>query len=252
MPDLDLKPPVFAGGFFVEPIMTKDGFGGFSKALPAFLHDLSANNDKVWFGANRERFDKHCVMPCLDFIHAVADAVGNFDPPHKAIAKTNGSLRPIHRDSRFSTDKTPYHAFLHLIFWTGDHPVRSPGINLVFSTGGFGIGAGQWALAPQELARYRAAVQDGQAVSRLLAALDLARKSECHLEAPALKRAPKGFVTSGENHMLLRQKGIVVRNRSEAYPEGFFGDDCVPVLLNRMRALLPLQKWMSEYVSNPN
>lgn len=226
-------------------------FAGFPEAMPGFLHELKANNERAWFESHRDEFDRLCLQPCLSFIESVADATAAFDPPHKAQAKTNGSLRRIHRDTRFSRDKTPYHPYLHLIFWCGDHPNRSPGLHLVFSPGGFGMGAGQWALSPEELDRYRQAVCDNDIAGELRRALEVAAAAGCHLEKPALKRVPRGFEADPENEMLIRQKGIVVRNRNEDYPDGFFDERCSDVVLARLRQLLPVQKWLMEHVLSP-
>ncbi len=223
-------------------------FDGFPKEMPQFLHELKANNEKAWFDENRADFVRLCVDPCFSFIRSVGEEMGSFDPPHKADARTNGSLRRIFRDTRFSADKTPYHAYLHLIFWCGEHANRSPGLHLVFSAGGLGIGAGQWAFATDELSRYRMAVCDEARLASLKAALIAAKTANCHLESPSLKKPPKGFTASEDNQMFLRQNGIVVRNRNEDYPDGFFDDRGRTMLLERLAKLLPLQKWLMENV----
>lgn len=224
-----------------------EDFPGFPHELPGFLHELKLNNEKAWFEANRERFEALAVRPALNFIEAVAGTVGGFDPPHHAVAKMNGSLRRIHRDVRFSKDKSPYNSWLHLVFWAGDHPNRSPSIHVVVSPGGFGIGCGQWALEPAQLKRYREAVMDPKRCASLEKALDAARECGCHLEAPALKRPPKGFENAqGSAAQYILQKGIVARNRNEDFPDGFFDRRCVDTVLARMKMLVPLEKWLMD------
>ncbi len=227
-------------------------FKGFPEELPKFLEELRNNNRRDWFEANRERFEALCVDPCLSFIDAVSGSISAFDPPHICIARSNGSLRRIHRDTRFSKDKTPFHAFLHLIFWTGSHANRSPGLHLVFSSGGFGIGAGYWQFGAEELSRYRAAVQNEKCLDELRDAIALAKGAGCHLEAPVLKRVPKGLNANERNGYLLRQKGIVVRSRNEDYPGGFFDERCTDTVLERLGKLLALEKWLVEKVCPGN
>jgi uncharacterized protein (TIGR02453 family) len=231
--------------------MAESKFDGFSRQMPGFLSDLKLNNEKPWFEANKARFEALCVEPCLGFIDAMAERVAQFDPPHHAEAKTNGSLRRIYRDTRFSKDKTPYHTFLHMIFWTGSHPMRSPGLHVVLSPGGFGIGAGHWGFDAKQLARYRKAIGNVSGVAALDAAIDKAKKTGCHLEQPALKRIPKDldpekFTGSAESH--IRQKGLVVRNRNEDYDEAMFDGRCVEHVVKRIGHLLPLQKWLVQNV----
>lgn len=223
-------------------------FPGFPPELPAFLHQLKLNNEKAWFEARRQDYERLCVEPSLAFIDAMGPEVAAFDPPHKAVAKTNGSFRRIYRDTRFSKDKTPYRTYLHLVFWTGAHPNRSPGIHVVLSPGGFGIGAGQWGFDKATLVRYRQAVSDRESFGALIKAVERAREAGCHLDKPALKRLPKGFAAEGEAAEFLRQTGIVVRNRNEDYPDGFFGPDCCAIVARRMRPLLALEKWLVTHV----
>jgi uncharacterized protein (TIGR02453 family) len=226
-------------------------FSGFPKQLPEFLSELKLNNEKPWFEANRERFDRLCVEPALAFIRAMAEQVEKFDPPHRAEAKVNGSLRRIYRDTRFSKDKTPYHTYLHLIFWAGSHPMKSPGLHVVLSPGGFGIGAGHWGFDAGQLARYREAIGKPEKAAALDKAIAAAKKTGCHLEQPALKRIPKEFdpakyTGSAESH--IRQKGLVVRNRNEDYDEAMFDGRCADYVAKRMGQLLALQKWLMEHV----
>ena len=81
----------------------------FRPALFRFLRDLRKNNDREWFKANRERYEQDLKGPALDFI-------SDFEKPLHGISAhfladprpVGGSLFRIHRDTRFSADKTPY------------------------------------------------------------------------------------------------------------------------------------------------
>ncbi|MCP4184933.1 MAG: DUF2461 domain-containing protein, partial [Hyphomicrobiales bacterium] len=84
-------------------------------------------------------FQNIVVEPALQFIAAMQPIVSEFDPPLKAEARLNGSLRRIHRDVRFSKDKTPYNPRLHIIFWAGCHPNRSPACHIVLSAKHLGV-----------------------------------------------------------------------------------------------------------------
>lgn len=108
-------------------------FHGYSRDAVTLLRDLKANNTKAWFEANRPRFDELVMAPSVDLVGALAEPLSRLSPPLKAAPKNDGSIRRIFRDTRFSKDKTPYHRHLHLVFWTGDHPNRSPGVNIVLA-----------------------------------------------------------------------------------------------------------------------
>lgn len=223
-------------------------FAGIPKSLPAFLAELAENNSREWFAENRDRFQTLAVGPCLALIDALAPKLAAMNPPHKAIAATNRSLRRIYRDTRFSKDKTPYYTYLHLIFWAGDHPMRSPGLHVVFTAGGLGLGAGLWGFDKQTLRRYREAIADGGKRKALGDALQQARQAGCHLEAPVLKRVPAGLEVPQEAEKLARQKGIVVRNRNEAYDDAVFSSNCADYLIGRLEPLCGVDRWLMGHV----
>lgn len=223
-------------------------FNGIAKSLPEFLGELADNNNREWFEGNRTRYETLAAEPCLALIEELAPRLAAMDPPHQAVAKVNKSLRRIYRDTRFSKDKTPYHTYLHLIFWAGEHPLRSPGLHLVLSPGGLGLGAGLWAFDKAPLTRYRAAIADKSKRDGLEDALRSAEETGCHLEAPALKRVPAGLDVPEAAEKLARQKGIVVRNRNEVYDDAVFTPDCADYLIGRLEKLAGIDRWLMQHV----
>ena len=226
------------------------GFDGFSKRTVAFLKDLKNNNNKEWFDANRGDYKAHIVEPALAFINAMSPVAEQLDPPHKSAAKLNGSFRRLNRDVRFSKDKTPYNPCVHMIFWTGDHPNRSSGIHLVLAHDGFGYGAGHWAFEGDALERYRAAVLDAAKRGALEAALAKAAKIGCELGEPTLKTVPRGYDREAPSADWLRRKEIVARTMSDSsgHDPRLFTAECGDYCAGLMRAMAPLDKWVSEEV----
>ena len=217
----------------------------FSEETFAFLADLEANNDKGWFEANRARYEAHWKGAALDFIAEVSPDLARLDPPLLAEPKLNGSLRRINRDVRFSKDKSPYNARLHMIFWTGGHPNRSPGLHVVLTPEGVGYGAGQFGLEPAALKaiRGRIAGPDGDA---LIAALEAAERVGCEMGAPDLARLPKGFEAEGRRAEVLRHKAIVARTFEHVDPAGsIIGPAGKDWLLGKAEALMPLVRWLA-------
>ena len=218
---------------------------GFTKATFQFLSDLEANNSKDWFEANRQAYETHWKEAALDFIADVSDWMAALAPALKAVPKLNGSLRRINRDVRFSRDKSPYSARLHMVFWSGDHPNRSPGMHIVLNSGGVGYGAGQWAFEPAALAklRKRIAGKDGEA---LIAAVERAKAVGCRMGEPALARLPKGFDAEGQRAELLRHKGFVVRTHDKDAPKArMIGKGAADWAMETTEACLPFLRWLS-------
>ena len=142
----------------------------FPERTCAYLEDLKCNNERAWFAAQKARYQCDWIEPAVEFVSALSDYMAGLTPPHSAEARVNGSVRRLNRDTRFSKDKTPYDPKLHLIFWTGDHPNRSPAIHIVLHPDRLGLGAGHFAMATPELERYRDVVaNDAQARQALMA-----------------------------------------------------------------------------------
>lgn len=215
--------------------------------LVPFLRALAKNNNKAWFDTQRDRYQMAYVGPALAFIEALAPPLAKLDPPLTAIPKINGSLRRINRDIRFSKDKRPYNAMLHLIFGVDDRINASPGLHVVVAPDHYGIGAGHWAFAPSELERYRRAVAGSEAKT-LAAAIAKAEKAGFPLDPPALARAPKGFTAKEPAATFLRHKGIVVRSHDLPIPDALFGPKAVDFVVAGIKPLLPLLGWLKANV----
>ncbi len=71
-----------------------------------FLQDLAANNNKPWFEANRPTYEQHVKRPIAELVEQVAAELRRRDLPLEGDPKRS-SFR-IHRDVRFSKDKSPY------------------------------------------------------------------------------------------------------------------------------------------------
>ena len=224
-------------------------YQGFPRRSVAFLKQLKANNNKEWFEAHRDDYEALFVAPAMDLIVALAPIAEQLDPPHHAIPKLNKSLRRIHRDTRFSKDKTPYHTHMHIVLWTGDHPNRSAGIHLVLSDSHFGFGSGHWAFDGDGLARFRAAVQDETLRAELDTALAKAETVGCVPGEPELKRVPRDFDADSPASEYLRRKGIVARtDESSDFDERLFGNGATGFLTEILEALAPLDRWIYQHV----
>ena len=213
----------------------------------AFLADLEKNNSKEWFNENRERYERDWLAPCSSFIEAVAPALAHLDPVHKAEAKVNKSIRRINRDVRFSADKSPYDPKLHLVFWTGDHPNRSPALHLVVRSDHVGYGAGEWMWQPAKVDAFRKRLQDDAAQKTLINCLDGAAAYGCELPPAELKKLPKGLPADTDYEDLLKRKSLVVRTiRSPATPQSFYGQEGIDRFIEIATRLAPLNRWIGD------
>lgn len=83
--------------------------GFFTEDTFKFLSQLKKNNNREWFAANKDRYEEHLREPFLEFIAAAGPQLRKISPNIVADPRPQGgSLFRIHRDVRFSKDKSPY------------------------------------------------------------------------------------------------------------------------------------------------
>jgi len=94
-------------------------FNGFPKQCISFFRNLKKNNTKEWFADHRGEYDEHVLAPSRAFVVAMGDRLKDLSPYVHAESKVNRSLFRIHRDIRFSKDKSPYKTHMGIWFWEG-------------------------------------------------------------------------------------------------------------------------------------
>jgi uncharacterized protein (TIGR02453 family) len=192
----------------------------FSPALFTFLRDLKKNNDRDWFKTNRPRYEEAVQEPALAFIEDFEPHLHAISPHFVADARpVGGSLFRIHRDTRFSKDKSPYksHTGIHFRHELAKS-AHAPGFYLHLEPGQVFLGAGLWRPDTEPLAQIRTAIAEDPGrwtrTTRAKPFADLYR-----LGGDALKRAPAGF--DPENPLideLKRKDFIAVRSLTDKDP----------------------------------
>lgn len=173
----------------------------FPPALLSFLSDLAANNDRAWFQAQKDRHERDVRAPLLAFSAALAPRMAAVDPDAKVDGK---SVFRIHRDTRFSADKSPYKTNAGLHFASGEHGVHRPGYYLHLQPGGCFFGAGLWHPEAPALAAIRAAIDTRRARWQEV------RAAVPPLGGDTLVRVPRGYAADHPLADDLRRKDFVV------------------------------------------
>jgi uncharacterized protein (TIGR02453 family) len=174
-------------------------FAGLRSEAPAFFAELEQDNSKDLFAANRDRYEERVRRPFLDLLAALPG-----DPERWRV------YRPT-RDTRFAKDKTPYKTFIGAI---GPGPA-AVGRYVMVDARGLLVATGAPMLAPDQLDRYRAAV-DGDAGSQLAAIVDELRQDGHHVKPgrhEPLRTAPRGYPRDHRRIELLRWRGVEVSAR---------------------------------------
>ena len=132
----------------------------FTRALFDFLKELAANNDRDWFQAHKDRYEEAVRQSALRFIADFGPQVRSVSPHLVCDPRpSGGSLFRIHRDIRFSKDKSPYktHAAMQFRHEAGKD-AHAPGLYLHLEPGNCGAAAGMWRPPTPVLRQVREAV----------------------------------------------------------------------------------------------
>ena len=165
----------------------------FGPEMLRFLEDLRFHNEREWFEANKLRYEQQVRGPALAFIAAMAPRLEGLSPELRAEPKkVGGSLMRIHRDVRFSHDKSPYKTNLGIqLRHAAGKDVHAPGLYLHAEPGGVFLAGGVWHPAAEPLRRIRQAIVDRP--ERWHDVIDApAFRSGWALSGESLKRAPRG------------------------------------------------------------
>ncbi|CAM2008151.1 TIGR02453 family protein [Acanthopleuribacter pedis] len=139
-----------------------------SQCVP-FFQELSANNEKTWFHANKPRFEKEIKGPFTDLVQIMIMLIGQEGPP-LAITPKDAMFR-IYRDVRFSKDKTPYKTHVGAVIAPGGR--KDPGPGFYFQIGAEGLFAAGGCFQPGKnelLAIRRAIAKEPEVIGDLTAA----------------------------------------------------------------------------------
>jgi len=166
----------------------------FTKSTFAFLAELAANNNRDWFEANKARYEADVKGPFLELIAALQPGLKKINPAIVADPKPNGgSMMRIHRDTRFSKDKSPYKTFVaaHFAHMAGKGE-GTPGYYLRIEPGGSMAGGGMWQPGGDALKQVRdAIVDDPKSWAKAVAGQSVGRM--CQFAGESLKRPPAGY-----------------------------------------------------------
>lgn len=167
----------------------------FSTASFDFLRQLAANNDRTWFEPRKAEFQRLCRDPALRLIEALEAPLRALSPHFVASAKPiGGSLFRLHRDTRFSKDKSPYKPWLGIRLKHAAERERfeAPLFYVHLGPDACFAGGGLWHPAPTTLAKVRTFIAaNPQTLTDVLAAPAFQR--DFRRGGESVTRAPRGF-----------------------------------------------------------
>jgi uncharacterized protein (TIGR02453 family) len=201
-------------------------FSGFGDGAVEFYDGLIADNSKAYWTDHRTVYEADVREPMQALLAALEPEFGR------------GKIFRPYRDVRFSHDKTPYKT--HCGATVGPFYVQ-------VGADGLMAAAGYYRMAPDQVARFRAAVDDerrGGDLDKRIAAL---RADGLTTAGETLKTRPRGYAADHPRIDLLRHKGLYAWR-------GWEPDDVLhePGTQDRVartwRVLQPLAEWLDDHV----
>jgi len=160
-----------------------------------FLRSLARHNDRAWFTAHKADYEVHVREPFQRLISDLQPALHGVSARYRAEPKgPGGSLFRIHRDTRFSSDKTPYKPWQGArLFHERSREVPAPSYYLHLQPGECFVAGGIWHPEPDTLRRIRQFIVDNPAGWRAAAHAPAFRRRYAMEESERLVRPPRGF-----------------------------------------------------------
>lgn len=193
-----------------------------------FLRELEDNNDRDWFKANRARYDALLLAPTRQLTEKLA----HLGPPHFFRPYNNTRFRP----------GPPLKE--HIAASVGSGPAV---YYFQLSLDGLVLGAGQWHPEPDQLERFRAAIDNSRRATAFERAVATAHSSGLSLVDPELKRAPKGYSPDHPRIERLRLKRLALYHR-HPLRRWLHTRTCDQRIREQLDSARPFVTWLNENV----
>ncbi|MEW6145864.1 MAG: DUF2461 domain-containing protein [Thermodesulfobacteriota bacterium] len=226
--------------------MDSDGkFEGFPKGTFDFLRDLELNNNRDWFESSRSIYEDLVLRPAQEFVVEMGDRLKTISPRVSAIPLIDKSIFRLYRDTRFSTDKTPYKTHLGMLFWEGPRKkLENPNYYVQLNKSSIFLGAGEYRFTADLLRRYRDSVVHPRRGVELKRILDEITANESYkIGGGHYKRVPRGYDPDHPNAGLLLHNGLYTYYEG-ALPDEIYSSRFVDFCFSILKEMSPLQGWL--------
>lgn len=231
-----------------RPAPPEGRFAGFADTQARFFRALAKNQNREWFLAHRDEYERGWKQPMEALLDEVRDGLARVYPGRDLGEAT---VFRIFRDVRFSRDKSPYKTQI-----AGYVPfaraAKAPGgpvaVYLHIGLEHY-VGAGHYMMDGAQLERYRAAVLDERSGAELARIAGRLERAGFAIHArESLSKPPRGVAADHPRADLVKQKGLVA-----GFP-GFAKDlivsrDLVGWIVQHARKTAPLVEWLAANVS---
>lgn len=210
----------------------------FTPAFIQFLKDLSSNNNREWFHANKKLYENEVKKPFYQLVQDVINKMKIEDPELNLEVK-NAVFR-INRDIRFSQDKSPYKTFVSAAIGRGGRKdMQFPGIYIHLEPENFMMAGGCYMPEKDNLVKLRRfIINHADEVNKALADYTFVKTYGGLAEGEKNKILPKEFKPFGEEHPLIFNKQFYYHSSIED-DNVYVKDNLLDIIMERYQAGKP-------------
>jgi uncharacterized protein (TIGR02453 family) len=167
----------------------------FSDRSFKFMRGLARNNDRIWYQAHKADYETHVRLPFLQLLTDLQPGLLGVSEHYRADPKpVGGSLFRLHRDTRFSKDKTPYKRWQGArLFHARGREIEAPSFYVHLEPGASFVGAGLWHPQPATQRQVRQFIFDNPGSWETAAHAPAFRRRYDMDMSDTLVRPPRGF-----------------------------------------------------------
>ena len=215
----------------------------FTPKTLSFLRSLKRNNDREWFRAHKEDYERHVRGPMIEVLARLTVDMPSFAP--ELIADPKVSLFRPYRDTRFSSDKSPIKTAVGARFPSRQF-ARGEGAGLYFEVapGWVWIGGGMYMPSSADLNAIREEITSSHPRLHRLVTSPTFTRAVGEMTGERLTRVPRGYVKNHPAARYLQFKQFLGASEYEASfatSPAFYRE-----LLRVFKAVTPLVKFLNQ------
>jgi uncharacterized protein (TIGR02453 family) len=216
------------------------------KNIISYLTELSQNNNREWFNANKDRFLQ--VKKEFDqIVEQLIPKIHSIDPGIGAVEAKDCVFR-IYRDVRFSKDKNPYKIHFGAYISKDGRKSKKAGYYLHIQPGSAFLAAGAYMPEPEILKEIRyEIVEKIDDLNKIIEAKNF-KKYFPRLDGEKLKTIPKGFPKDFKNTELLKLKSFEIAHMINE--EILYSPTIQEYLLQLVKIAYPFNCFMNKVIES--
>jgi uncharacterized protein (TIGR02453 family) len=234
----------------VNGVLPTTEFRGFGPGALKFLRGLARHNDRDWFERHRALYETEVRDPLRALVEELDVRLARLAP--ELVGDPRRSIFRIHRDVRFSKDKSPYKTNAACQFYHSDagrgagQDAEGAGAGLYFqlADGECFVAGGIWMPARPALEKIREALaEEPEALDRIVGTTGFRRRFGALSGEAMLTRLPRGYADGHPAERWLRYKSFTA---SRMLTEREATSPRLAATIERdFAALVPLVRWLN-------